>query len=617
MHELSDLDQDNKAFRQLKNRSKFLLFLITLILGFTFFQIIKLTLLDTDLYITKSNENRIILLPIYPSRGLIKISDEQVIVENIVLQALSISPNKTKDLEKTLLELKQTLKLKDQDISSFRRKLKEQNSQYLKLTLSENLSQEQISKYSVYKDRWPSTSVEAQLVRYSIFGSLFSHVTGYVGPVSKQEWEESKDFPYSFDFMSGKTGVEKHYEKVLRGQIGYKTVEVDVHGKEVRELERYLPKKAKDLHLGLDRELQMLSRYELAGRRGAIVAMDPNSGLIKALVSSPDFNPNVLNKTEKGSILNLLNDSEGPLFNRAISGSYPPASTLKPFIGLLGLKEQVIDWSLNIEDKGYFQLEEEGRRYRGWKEEGHGLVNLNKAIIESSDIYFYELATQLTVDRISDFLKQFGFGLETGIDLFSETKGILPDRNWKLGTIGESWFVGDTINISIGQGYISCSPLQLAVAISTIATKGKAYRPRVVEKIGEEFTKKELIYDINQIEEYDWNKLQSSLVSVTTSWNGTAYNLSTFAKEKIAGKTGTAQIKSLTDQDLTAKEEYKDIRLEEKNRDHALFAGYGPIPDPKLTVVVIVENGESGSAIAAPIAQKLIDFYTNRGTLDE
>ena len=459
--------------------------------------------------------------------------------------------------------------------------------------------------------------MEAQLVRYSIFGSLFSHVTGYVGPVSKQEWEESRDFPYSFDFISGKTGVEKHYEKVLRGQIGYKTVEVDVHGKEVRELERYLPKKAKDLHLGLDKELQMLSRYELAGRRGAIVAMDPNSGLIKALVSSPDFNPNVLNKTEKGSIHNLLNDSEGPLFNRAISGSYPPASTLKPFIGLLGLKEQVIDWSLNIEDKGYFQLEDEGRRYRGWKEEGHGLVNLNKAIIESSDIYFYELATQLTVDRISDFLKQFGFGLKTGIDLFSETKGILPDRNWKLGTIGESWFVGDTINISIGQGYISCSPLQLAVAISTIATKGKAYRPRVVEKIGEEFTKKELIYDINQIEEYDWNKLQSSLVSVTTSWNGTAYNLSTFAKEKIAGKTGTAQIRSLTDQDLTAKEEYKDIRLEEKNRDHALFAGYGPIPDPKLTVVVIVENGESGSAIAAPIAQKLIDFYTNRGTLDE
>jgi len=219
---------------------------------------------------------------------------------------------------------------------------------------------------------------------------------------------------------------------------------------------------------------------------------------------------------------------------------------------------------------------------------------------------------QLTLDSISNFLKQFGFGYKTGVDLPSETEGLLPDRKWKLGAIGESWFVGDTINMSIGQGYISCSPLQLAVAISSIANKGKAYQPRVVEKIENEFTKKQLIYELKQIEETNWEKLESSMVSVISAWNGTAHNLSEFGKQTIAGKTGTAQIKSLIDEELTAKEVYEGIRLDEQNRDHALFVGYGPVPDPKLTVVVIVENGESGSAIAAPIAQRLIDFYVDR-----
>jgi len=278
----------------------------------------------------------------------------------------------------------------------------------------------------------------------------------------------------------------------------------------------------------------------------------------------------------------------------------------------LGVKEKKINWTTTIEDQGFFQIDGKGRKYRGWKEDGHGTVNLSKSIIESSDVFFYHLATQLTVDSISNFLKQFGFGRKTGVDLSSETEGLLPDRKWKLGAIGESWFVGDTINISIGQGYISCSPLQLAVAISSIATKGKVYRPRVVAKIEDQFTEKQVIYHLNQIEKSHWEKLENSMVSVISHWKGTAHNLTEFGQETIAGKTGTAQIKSLTDAELTVKEEYEDIRLEERNRDHALFVGYGPLPDPELTVVVIVENGESGSTVAAPIAQRLIDFYADR-----
>ena len=612
MSEISNLDRENLAFRQLRKRSKFLFLLITLVGAITFFQIIKLTILESNLYATKSDENRIIRVPIYPSRGLIKLSNEEIVVENIVSQALTIVPNKTQDIELTLEELKQNLGLKDHDLSTFKRKLSKTNSKYRSMVLVENLTKEQIARFSVEKEKWPSVSIKAQLMRFNLLGPVFSHITGYVGSINPEEIDASEDFSYPLTFQIGKTGVEKFYEGTLRGMAGYKNIEVNVYGKEIRELSRFLPEKGKDIYLGLDKELQVLARNELAGRKGAVVALDPNNGLIKALVSSPDFSPNILNKTEIGKVESILEDSESPLFNRAISGNYPPASTLKPFIGLLGIKEKAIDWNTTIEDQGFFQIEGKGRKYRGWKEDGHGKVNLSKSIVESSDVFFYHLAMQLTLDSISNFLKQFGFGYKTGVDLPSETEGLLPDRKWKLGAIGESWFVGDTINMSIGQGYISCSPLQLAVAISSIANKGKAYQPRVVEKIENEFTKKQLIYELKQIEETNWEKLESSMVSVISAWNGTAHNLSEFGKQTIAGKTGTAQIKSLIDEELTAKEVYEGIRLDEQNRDHALFVGYGPVPDPKLTVVVIVENGESGSAIAAPIAQRLIDFYVDR-----
>tara|TARA_B100001179_G_C18582866_1_gene400833 strand:- start:500 stop:1807 length:1308 start_codon:yes stop_codon:yes gene_type:complete len=430
-----------------------------------------------------------------------------------------------------------------------------------------------------------------------------------MGPVSIEEIQDSNDFKYPLGYQIGKTGVEKFYEKEMRGSIGFKTIEVDVHGKELRELDRVFPDRAKDIYTSLDKDLQLLARKELDGRKGAIVALDPNNGLIKALVSSPDFNPNILNKTELGNIQELLDEETGPLFNRAISGNYPPASTIKPFIGLLGLREKVIDWNSTIEDEGFFQIDPEGRKYRGWKEDGHGIVDLNKSIIESSDVFFYQLATQLTIDNISNFLSLFGFGSKTGIDLYAETEGTLPNRKWKIGKIGETWFIGDTINIAIGQGYLSCSPLQLVVALSVLATKGKAYKPRVIEKIDNDFTETQLLYKVELTNKNDWQKLEDSLSSVISSWNGTAFNLTEFGRVKIAGKTGTAQIKSLIDEELTAKEEYEGIRLEEINRDHALFVGYGPISKPLLSVVVIVENGESGSAIAAPIAQKLIDFY--------
>ena len=609
MSEFLNLDREKEAQTKLTNRSTFLLVLVGLFGFITLFQLVKLTVLDSGLYTTISDENRIVRVPIYPSRGLIKLSNGEIITENIVSQALTISPSKTKDIEQTLKELKENLIINEKQLLAYKEKSIDKKSRYERVVIAENLSQQQIARFSVESDRWPSLSIEARLMRFNLSGPIFSHVLGYVGQISLEEIEDSINFSYPLSFQIGKSGVEKSYEEQMRGGVGYKTIEVDVHGKEIRELTRVIPKKGSDIYLTLDKDLQELARNELAGRKGAIVALDPNTGFIKALVSGPDFNPNIFNKTEIGDLDIIFNDLESPLFNRAISGSYPPASTIKPFIGLLGLKEGEIDWNTTIEDEGFFQLNEEGRKYRGWKEEGHGQVNLAKSIIESSDVFFYQLATQLTVDRIATFLKEFGFGLKSGVDLYAEAEGILPDRKWKLGAIGESWFVGDTVNMGIGQGYISSTPLQLALAVSSIATRGKIYKPKVVAKVNEDLIEKEIFLEIDSIKESDWEKLESSMVSVISDWRGTAFNLNEIAKNKIAGKTGTAQIKSLTDEELTVKEEYEDVRQEVSNRDHALFVGYGPIPEPKLTVVVIVENGESGSAIAAPIAQRLIDKY--------
>ena len=610
MSEFLNLDREKEAQTKLTNRSAFLLVLVGLFGFITLFQLVKLTVLDSGLYTTISDENRIVRVPIYPSRGLIKLSNGEIVTENIVSQALTISTSKTKDIEQTLKELKENLIINEIQLLAYKEKSIDKKSKYERVVIAENLSQQQIARFSVESDRWPSLSIEARLMRFNLSGPIFSHVLGYVGQISLEEIEDSINFSYPLSFQIGKSGVEKSYEEQMRGGVGYKTIEVDVHGKEIRELTRVIPKKGSDIYLTLDKDLQELARNELAGRKGAIVALDPNTGFIKALVSGPDFNPNIFNKTEIGDLDIIFNDLESPLFNRAISGSYPPASTIKPFIGLLGLKEGEIDWNTTIEDEGFFQLNEEGRKYRGWKEEGHGQVNLAKSIIESSDVFFYQLATQLTVDRIATFLKEFGFGLKSGVDLYAEAEGILPDRKWKLGAIGESWFVGDTVNMGIGQGYISSTPLQLALAVSSIATRGKIYKPKVVAKVNEDLIEKEIFLEIDSIKESDWEKLESSMVSVISDWRGTAFNLNEIAKNKIAGKTGTAQIKSLTDEELTVKEEYEDIRQEVSNRDHALFVGYGPIPEPKLTVVVIVENGESGSAIAAPIAQRLIDKYS-------
>ena len=609
MFKISDLQSQEASLRGLKARSRIILFFLIIISLAGVIQIVKLTVIDQENYVTESEKNRIIRVPVYPARGLIGLAkDNKLLVENIVAQKLTINFKSTTDIASTILDIQKTIGIPEEVVLTFYKVLSS-NPRNRNITLMDDLTEEQVAKYLVNKERWPSSNLEAYLKRYVIDNSLFSHVVGYTGAISSQEREDDEEYRYSINSRLGKSGIEKTFENELRGKVGYRTVEVDVHGKEVRELEKVLPSKAKNIFLSLDQELQELARKGLRGRKGAVVAIDPNNGLVKVLVSSPDFNPNIFNETAKGDLRSLSSDTNAPFFNRAISGNYPPASTLKPFLGLLGLESEIISWNTEIKDEGFFQIQDEGRKYRGWKEEGHGIVDLNKAIIESSDVYFYELASKTTVDQIHSFLKPFGFGQKTGIQLTGEEEGVLPSRNWKLGRTGDSWFVGDTINLGIGQGYMTTTPLQLAVAVSVLATRGKAYKPNIVEKINTTFIEPELLYQIEIKEERNWKKLEESMISVIRSWNGTAHNIYNPEDFLIAGKTGTAQIKSLTEENLTVQEEYENIRKDIKKRDHAIFVGYGPVPNPNLTVVVVVENGESGSAVAAPIAKLIIDRY--------
>ena len=605
MKTIQDLRKDEKDAQSLRSRSGVIFSFLLILIIAGIFKIIQLTVLDRVDYVAVSDKNRIINIPIYPARGLIKLEDGTIIAENIVTKGLYIE-RKLFDTSRDQIEKLYT-QILDESRAFDDQKLQIKNEE--KIWLVRSLSQKELAKYEVHKNSMPSIKLEAKLRRYLPHRNLFSHVVGHLGLVNKDEMLSLSRAEYLGDSYIGKVGLEKSYEELLKGMTGTSLLEVDVYGNKVREIQRTTPDKPSNITLTLDFKLQKIAQEELANRRGAVVALDPMTGFIKALVSSPDYNPNILNGSENGLSVLQTSMEEAPFFNRAISGLYPPASTIKPFIGLLGLEEKIINETTIVEDKGFFQLSEEGRKYRGWKEDGHGKVNLNKAIVESSDVYFYELASKLTIDRISSFLLEFGFGEISGIDLTNESKSILPTRNWKLGNIGEAWFVGDTINIGIGQGYISSTPLQLAVSLSAIANKGKIFKPKLISHNRLEDYEPQLLMEVQIQNPRHWNIIEKSMVSVINAWNGTAHNLYDEGGITIAGKTGTAQIKSLTDQDLSVREEYEGVRKDIRNRDHALFASYGPIPDPNLVVVVIVENGESGSAVAAPIAKRLIEQY--------
>ena len=574
-------------------------FLILLI--FAFLQILNLMVFQAEKFKTQADSNRILKEKVFPPRGLILDTKDKIIVNNFIRQDLVVTPNFIENYSSYLSLLSSLVEIEEDVLEQiFYQKLSEIKP-FQSFTLLRDLNDRQLAKVKLNFKDLSGTEINSSFSRNAVYGESSGPVIGYLGFASKQDILLNPNLKNFNDQQVGLLGIEKELDEELRGTVGYRFSEKDARGSVLDVLSTEPSIKGKNVKLSIDIELQDDLYKEFKGRKGALIAIEPETGFIRAMISSPSYNPNFFNNLKTEEIKLLFQNKNSPLFNRAISGQYPPASTLKPFIGLVALEEEVITWQEKILDEGEFFVEGDERPYRGWKEGGHGEVNMEKAIAESSDVYFYNIAYDLTVNSIAPFLKMFGFGESS--DLFmNESKGILPDKKWKLGQKGEFWFKGDTINMGIGQGYILATPLQIALAYSALINGGKLISPRIVQSIEgkeTEFVSEKI--EIKNIKNLEY--IKQSLISVVESNTGTAKNIYD-PKLRIAGKTGTAQVKSILDDN-----KYQEIRENVLLRDHALFVGYGPVEDPSILVVAIVENGESGSLVAAPLVKKAINLY--------
>ena len=574
-----------------------------ILLFFAFLQILNLSYFNSDIYKTQSDSNRLYQSKIAPQRGFIFDTKNTLLVENNIQQDLEINPSFIENPRVFLKQISDLLDLNFEKIESdfyVRATGKSSQEPYI---LIKDLNEQQIAKLSVNLKKIKGAEIVSSFSRNVIHKDIMAPVIGYVGNISREDIFNNPELTKFKSLKIGKTGVEKDFDSILRGNMGYRIQERDSYGKLIRNISIEPPLKGKDLKLSIDLDLQKKLFSDFKGRKGALVAIEPRTGLIRALISSPTYDPNLLNSiNDYEEVKSLFADKDSPLFNRALSGQYPPASTLKPFVGMAALEAETISWEKKIVDSGEYYVEGDDRPYKGWKEGGHGNVDMKKAIVESSDVYFYALAYDLTINNLSPFLEKFGYGKQSGLTE-NEAKGILPSRKWKLGYIGEAWFKGDTINMGIGQGYITATPIQIALAYATLANRGEIVKPRIMEKIGGVSTEKVSNLNISLSDNQNWKRIEEALLGVVEASNGTANNIYD-RNIRIAGKTGTAQVKSI------GETEYKFLREDESLRDHALFVGYGPVEDPKLVVVAIIENGESGSTVAAPLVRKAINLYS-------
>ena len=558
------------------------------------------------------NKTREILLQ--PRRGIIYDRNGEIITNNVPSYNLIIKPSEVKDLDSVLLNIRQIIDISDSQIDNIKDSYKTKKKLNRELVLKKDLNNEEIAKFEVRKYRYPNLFIAERYSRESKYPNLFSHSVGYVGNTSEDNIEEILSlqnlrpketiFKYSGGYMSGKTGLEYVYDKELRGLYGKKIFEVDASGKLLKERETIKATDGKDIHTSLDLKAQQVAHQQLNNRRGAVVAIDLRNGSIVSYISSPSFSVNdITNGLSQDDFDKLIHDKNKPFFDRAGQGRYSPASTIKPAIGLFGLEKNLIDWEFTIQDIGFFELPEDGRIYRGWKKGGHGRINLQDAIIESSNTFFFSLAYQTEVEELIEYLSNFGFGQNVCSDCFFPDKGLLPSPAWKMNTHNFGWFKGDTVNLGVGQGYLSATPLQLAYYSAFLANKGSIDSFSFVEdnKIK---TKKKFIS--NNIKDNDWKKIHHSMIGVIESPRGTAGRLRNLKEYSIAAKSGTVELVS-----TETKEDYKIIRETEGKRDHAIIVAFGPMPEPKYAVSVVIENGESGGSVAGPVAIAVLNSLIN------
>ena len=562
-----------------------------------------------ELYASKSENNRVQLKTVEPIRGLIFDRNGVLLAENLPSHSLTIVPERVKDMQKTLGLIQALIGITDDERARFEKRVKSYRRPYEAIPLKFQLEEDEIAKIMVNDFFLPGVQVEAELVRHYPMGKDFAHVLGYVGQMNEAEKKRLDPIQYKITRRIGKIGIERYYEKELHGQVGYQKVETNAQGRILKVLEKQSSIPGKNLILNLDARLQRTAMEAFDGRRGSLVAMDPKTGGVLAMVSSPSFDPNLFVNGISYKDYNALRDSLNvPLFDRATRGQYPPGSTMKPFIGLGFLESGVTNWEEEIKDPGWYMLESDERVYRDWKRTGHGEhIHLRDAIIQSCDTYFYEMSFRTGIDNLHPFLAQFGFGQNTGLDIGNALPALLPDREWKKAYRGRSWYAGDTLNLALGQGFMLATPLQLATATSVYAARGEWHRAKLVQFIDgvavQEENKPDNIVLKNPA---NWDEMDRAMEGVITHYQGTARSLKRNLNYRMAAKTGTAQVVG-----IKQNEEYDSEALLERQRDHALFVSFAPIKDPKIAVAAVVENGESAGKTAGPIAKKVTDRFLN------
>jgi penicillin-binding protein 2 len=563
-----------------------------------------LQITDYQNYQTQSERNRVQLRPVPPVRGLIFDRNGVLLAENRPSYQLAVVRERVENLDATLGQLKDLLDLSDEEIAGFYKRSKGRRP-FQSIALKLQLTEEDIALMAVNRHKFAGVEVEALAKRFYPKGELFAHVSGYVGRINQAEEARIDKQSYAGTDYIGKSGLEKYYEDILHGEVGYENVETNARGRVLRVLERIEPKPGGDLILNLDAKVQEIAVEALDGQRGAVVAIDPKTGGVIALVSTPSFDPNLFVNGISNTDYDRLNKSlDLPLFNRALQGQYPPGSTVKPIIGLAGLEYNLMESSTIVKDPGWYQLPNDERRFRDWKKRGHGNnVNLHLAIEQSCDVYFYHLANKMGVDRLHDFAEKFGLGARTGIDLYNEKTGILPSSKWKRRVKNQVWFPGETLNVGIGQGYMLTTPLQLAVATAAIANRGLKHTPKILKSVSGEVPIKSSGERFTLKKESNWDLIFDAMEAVVHAPRGTAHSKSKNMQYKAAGKTGTAQVVGIA-QD----EEYDATKISKRNWDHGLYVGFAPLEDPVIAVAVIVENGD-GSSAAVPVARKVMDAY--------
>ena len=585
------------------------------VFSFFLYQTYSLQVSEYSEYETAAIENKTKEVLVQPIRGIIYDRSGKIIVNNVPTYDLIIRPSKIKSIESFLSEISLIIKLNSNELSYVKENFDLKASYNRELVVKKNLSKEEIARFEVRSYKFPNAFIDVRYSRHNNYPKLFSHAVGYVGGVSNDELKNILDsqklpqietnFKYSNGFQIGKTGLESTYDHLLRGKFGKKIYEVNARGKLLDERQFIKPINGENIFTTLDIDAQKVAYDQMDNRRGAVVAVEIDTGSIVSYVSTPSFSTNSISNGISSSEFNaLIKDKNKPFFDRASQGRYSPASTIKPAIGLFGLENNIIDWAFSIDDPGYFILPEDQRIYRGWREGGHGKVNLNKAMIVSSNTFFFSLAYQSDIYKLIDYLSNFGFGANVCADCFNPDKGLLPTPEWKMNNLNFGWFKGDTVNLGVGQGYLSATPLQLAYYSTLLANKGTSKDLSFVHDKNE---LKNLSIQSDNISDLDWKKLHQSMIGVIDSPIGTAKRLQELKTYTVAAKSGTVELVS-----TETKEDYEIIRENEGNRDHAIIIAFGPMPNPKYAVSVVIENGESGGSVAGPVAIAVLNSLLDK-----